>query len=190
MRLFPTRASVRNYFLCWQATNLVRFITALAYWSSWHYWEGRPFRISVLFEVGKDPIFSHYWSPKWQGIKTVKQKPEKNLDGTEMRSKSESEMTLKTEGGEWGTCNSGKRDEIWAIIWAILRWGKIGKTSKSFNLLRAEFCMRWWGEGNQKRGQAIHHVLTSAGMETYKNIARIANAVQVTICLLVSTSVY
>ena len=72
-------------------------------------------------KVGKDPIFPHYGSSKWQGIKTVKQKLEKNLDGTEMRSESESEMTSKTEGGEWRTCNSGKRDEIWAIIWAILR---------------------------------------------------------------------
>ena len=51
----------------------------------------------------------------------MKQKLEKNLDGREMRSESESEMTLKTEGGEWRTCNSGKKDEIWAIIWAILR---------------------------------------------------------------------
>ena len=46
----------------------------------------------------------------------MKQKLEKNIDGREMRSESESEMTLKTEGGDWGTGNSGKRDEIWAII--------------------------------------------------------------------------
>ena len=74
----------------------------------------------MFWKSRKRSHISPLWElKKWQGIKTVTQKLEKNLDGTEMRSKSESEMTLKTEGGEWGTCNSGKRDEIWAIIWAI-----------------------------------------------------------------------